>query len=166
MNHFHRVIFPIVALVIFAGKLSAADTIELKQRWIAGKKYYQTMQTNQTSTLSIAGQTIENTLSTTMDVSQAVRAQADGKGKSMTLKYERVAMEISMSGQKVSFDSSKPEEGNDPLGFSKTIGSVAGKELKVLLNEKDEITGLENYDEFIKQLGTSPVPGMDMPTMF
>jgi hypothetical protein len=166
MNHFHRLLLPFAALVIFAGTLCAADGIELKQRWIAGKKYSQTMQTVQTSSFSVAGQTMEQSLSTTMEISQAVRPQGDGKGKRMTLKYDRVAMDMSMNGQKMSFDSSKPDAGNDPLGFAKTMGSVAGKELVILLNDKDEITGLENYDEFIKQLGASPVPGMDMAKMF
>jgi hypothetical protein len=166
MNHFHRVFLPLAALVIFAGSLSAADTLELKQRWIAGKKYYQTMQTVQTSSFSMAGQTLEQAVSTTMEITQAVRLQPDGKSKRMTMKYDRVAMDMSMNGQKVSFDSSKPDAGNDPLGFSKTFGSIAGKELQILLSENDEITGLENYDEFIKMLGSSPVPGMDMSKMF
>jgi len=166
MNHFYRVILPIAALVISHGTLSAADTVELKQRWIAGKMYYQTMQTTQTSSFAVAGQNMEQSVTTTMEISQAVRPQADGKGKRMTLKYERVAMEMSLSGQKMGFDSSKPNEGNDPLGLSKTLGGMVGKDLQILLNEKDEITGIENYDDFIKQLAASPVPGMDMSKMF
>jgi hypothetical protein len=166
MNRFSRVILPTVALIIFAGTLFAADTIELKQRWIVGKKYDQTMESTHSSTLTIAGQTIETSVATTMEVSEAVRVQADGKTKRMTLKYDRVAMDMSLGGQKISFDSSKPEQANDPLGLSKTIGGVAGKELLVLLGENDEITGIENYDEFIKQLGASPAPGMDMSKMF
>ena len=166
MNSFSRVILPIAALVISSSSLSAADAVELKQRWIVGKKYFQTMQTQQTLTMAIAGQTLEQSMATTMDISQEVRAQADGKGKRMTLKYDRVAMEMSINGTKMNFDSSKPGEGSDPLGLAKVLGSVAGKELNILMNENDEITGFENYDEFMKQLGASPVPGMDMAKMF
>ena len=166
MNHFHRAFLPVAALVIFAGALSAADTLELKQRWIAGKKYYQTMETVQTSSFSMAGQTLEQAVTTTMEIIQAVRLQPDGKSKRMTMKYDRVAMDMSMNGQKAGFDSSKPDAGNDPLGFSKTMGAIAGKELQILLSENDDITGIENYDEFIKLLGSSPVPGMDMGKMF
>jgi hypothetical protein len=165
MNSFSRAILPIAALVISAGSLFAADEVELKQRWMVGKKYSQTIQVQQSITMSIAGQAMQSTV-TTMDISQAVRAQADGKGKRMTLKFDRVAMEISMGGMKISFDSSKPGEGSDPLGIGKTFVNTVGKELNILLSENDEITGLENYDEFIKMPGTSSTPGMDMSKMF
>jgi hypothetical protein len=75
-------------------------------------------------------------------------------------------MDMSISGQSVSYDSSKPEQGNDPLGLSKSLGSMVGKELKVLIDDKDQITSIENYDEFIKNLSASPFPGMDMSRMF
>jgi hypothetical protein len=165
MNCPSRVILPLGALVIFAGSLFADDGIELKERWTVGKKYYQTTQTIQTSTTIIAGQTREKSHSTTMEMSAAVRAQGDGKGKRMTVEINRVAMEMSINGQNINFDSGKPGEGNDPLGVGKTMGSLVGKKLQMLLNEKDEITEFENYDEFIKLLGSS-MPGMDMSKVF
>ena len=79
MNHFHRAFLPVAALVIFAGALSAADTLELKQRWIAGKKYYQTTETIQTNSVTIAGESREQSNSTTFEMSAAVRAQGDGQ---------------------------------------------------------------------------------------
>ena len=75
MNLFSRILFPACALIVFAWpRASAADAIELKQRWIIGKKYYQTVQTTQTSTISIAGQTIEQSAATTMEISQTVQS--------------------------------------------------------------------------------------------
>jgi hypothetical protein len=41
------------------------------------------------------------------------------------------------------------------------MGSIVGKEVQISLNEKDEITGVQNYDELIKALGSSS-PGVDM----
>jgi len=134
MHHFRRIIFPIATLAIFSGTLSAADTLELKQRWVVGKKYDQTIRTVETSSVSVGAQTMEESTSTTMEISQAVRAQGDGNGKRMTLKYER--------------------------------GSAVGKELQILLTDKDDIIGIENYDDFIRQLGTSPVPGVNMASIF
>jgi len=166
MHHFRRIIFPIATLAIFSGTLSAADTLELKQRWVVGKKYDQTIRTVETSSVSVGAQTMEESTSTTMEISQAVRAQGDGNGKRMTLKYERVAMEKSMNGEKASFDSSKPDPGNDPQGMAKIMGSAVGKELQILLTDKDDIIGIENYDDFIRQLGTSPVPGVNMASIF
>jgi hypothetical protein len=165
MKCLHYVILPLGALLTFAVPLFGAEAIDLKERWIVGKKYYQTMQTVQTSTITIAGKTSEQSNSTTMEVSEAVRAQGDGKGKRTTEKIDRVAVNMSLGGQKVSFDSSKPEENNDPSGLIKGLQSFAGKELRLLVNEKDEITGIENYDEFSKALGAS-VSGVDVSKMF
>ena len=55
MNCPSRVILPLGALVIFAGSLFAADTIELKDHMFAGKKYYWTERTVQTSAIAIPG---------------------------------------------------------------------------------------------------------------
>jgi uncharacterized membrane protein len=141
-----------------------ADGLELKQRWIAGKKYFHTIQSTQTIIMGMSGNKINQSIATSMELSEAIRAREDGKGKRMTLKYERLAMEMSLSGQKIGgFDSSKPGEGHDPFGMSKTVGNAAGKELQILLNENGEITGFENYDEFVKQLDRSPAPVAGMP---
>ncbi len=167
MNTFTRLFRPAIALVAFStAPLSAADKIELKQRWVAGKHYFMTAQTSQQSTIEMGPQKIDQTVTTTMDMSMAVRPIADGKSKRLTLKFERVAMEMSMNGQKMGFDSAKPGEGTDPLGLAKSVGASAGKELNILLNDNDEIIEVENYDEFIKQVAPSPLPGMDPSKMF
>jgi hypothetical protein len=167
MKSVTRFLLPLTALVALAvTPLFAAETVELKQRWIAGKQYFMSAQTAQQSTIEMGPQKIEQATMTTMEMSMAVRRTEDGKGKRMTLKFERVAMEINMNGQKMGFDSAKPGEGTDPLGLAKSVGASAGKELKVLLNDNDEIVQIENYDEFIKEIAPSPVPGMDAKTMF
>jgi hypothetical protein len=136
MNYSSRVILPLGALVLFAGLLFAADTIELKDRLVAGKKYYWTERTVQTS--AMAEETGKQSSSTTLETSEEVRAPGDGKGKRVTLKYDRIAMD-------------------DP------VGSMTGKELHILLNEKNEITEFENYDEFIK---SRAMPSMNLTTTF
>jgi hypothetical protein len=70
-------------------------------------------------------------------------------------------MEISSNGKGINFDSNKPGEGNDPRGIGKIVGGVIGKEVKIALNEKDEITDVENYDDLIKALNSSS-SGVDM----
>ena len=167
MNPLIRLILPAAALfTCAAAPLSAADAVELKQRWIAGKKYFQTMQSTQSTTMSIGPQKIEQKTVTTMDMSMAVRPHEDGQRKRVTIKYDRVAMQMEMNGQKMGFDSAKPGEGTDPLGLSKTLGATVGKELKVLLTATDEVGDVENFDEFVKNLAPSQMPGMDMAKMF
>ena len=75
-------------------------------------------------------------------------------------------MAMEMNGQKMGFDSAKPGEGTDPLGLAKTMGATVGKELKVLLTATDDISEVENYDEFVKNFPSTAVPGMDMAKMF
>jgi hypothetical protein len=157
----------VLALTLLAGaSLRAADSIDIKQRWVAGKKYFQTMQTNQQSTLTFGEKKMEQSSSMTVELTMAVSAAKDNEPKRMTIRYERTAMQISTNGQKMGFDSADPNPGNDPLGLAKTAGATVGKELKILLNDQDEVTAIENYDEFIKALAPSAVPGFDPAKMF
>ena len=161
-----RLLLPAAALLACAAPLFAADAVELKQRWIAGKQYFQTMQSTQGTSIDMGAQKVEQKTTTTMEMSLAVRAHEDGARKRVTIKYERVAMNMEMNGQKMGFDSAKPGEGTDPLGLAKTLGATVGKELKVLLTATDDIGEVENYDEFVKNFPASPIPGMDMSKMF
>ena len=166
MHPLTRLLLPAAALFACTAPLFAADAVELKQRWIAGKHYFQTMQSTQLTTIDMGVQKMENKSVTTMEMSLAVRAHEDGARKRVTIKYERVAMAMEMNGQKMGFDSAKPGEGTDPLGLAKTLGATVGKELKVLLSATDDITEVENYDEFVKAFPPSSIPGMDMSKMF
>ncbi len=166
MNPLARLLLPAAALFACAAPLSAADAVELKQRWITGKQYFQTMQSTQGTSFDMGPQKMEQKTVTTMEMSMAVRAHEDGTRKRVTIKYDRVAMAMEMNGQKMGFDSAKPGEGTDPLGLGKTLGATVGKELKVLLTAADEVGEVENYDEFVKNFPASAVPGMDMTKMF
>jgi Family of unknown function (DUF6263) len=166
MHPLARLLLPATALFACATPLFAADAVELKQRWIAGKQYFQTLQSSQSTTMDMGAQKIEQKTTTTMEMSMAVRPHEDGTRKRVTVKYDRVAMNMEMNGQKMGFDSAKPGEGTDPLGLAKTLGGTVGKELKVLLTAADEISEVENYDTFVKNLAPSPIPGMDMAKMF
>ena len=164
MNHFLR---GLLILVWVVARVSAADTVEIKQRWVAGKEYVVSMQSSQQSTIDLGFQKLEQTMTMTMDMSVAVRAHEDGKRKRLTMKYDRMAMEVTANGQKLGYDSAKPNEGTDPLELGKALGPVIGNELKLLTNDKDEITEVENYDEYVKEFGALGAPaGMDLGKMF
>ena len=167
MNSFTRFLLPLTALIALATTpLSAADRVELKQRWISGKKYFFSMQMAQQSSFAVGPQKMEQQVATTIEMSVAVHAHEDGQRQRLTLKQDRVAMDMTMNGQKMGFDSAKPTEGTDPLGMGKMMGAVVGKEIKMLTNAAGEVVDIENYDEFVKTLPTSPMPGMDMAKMF
>jgi hypothetical protein len=64
------------------------------------------------------------------------------------------------------FDSAKPDAGSDPLNLKKTVGATVGQELKMVLNDKDEVETIENYDDFIQHLGPAAVLGLEPSKMF
>ncbi|MDR3403611.1 MAG: DUF6263 family protein [Chthoniobacter sp.] len=161
-----RLLSLVVLALLARLPLPAADTIEIKQQWQAGKKYYQTIQTDQQSSIEIGQQKMDQTTSMTMEMTMAVSAHQNGQPKRMTIRYERMAMEVGMNGQKMGYDSANPGASGDPLNLSKTIGATVGQELKVVFNDKDEIDKVENYDEFIAHLSPAAVPGFDPAKMF
>jgi hypothetical protein len=146
--------------------LQAADTVELKQQWQAGKKYYQTIHTDQQSTIEIGGQKMDQSTDMTIELTMSVSPRQEGQPKRMTIRYERMAMEIGMNGQKMGYDSAKPDANGDPLNLGKTVGATVGQELKIVFNDKDEIETVENFDEFVKRFGEGAVPGFDASKMF
>ena len=157
----------ILALVCAVTTLNGADTVELKQRWETGKKYIFTTQTSQQSTVTIGTVKAEQTAGMTMETSVSVRPYEDGKRKELTMRYDRVSMELLINGQKLGYDSAKPNEGTDPLGLGKSVGALVGKELKILTDEKDTPAEVENYDEFVEQMKAAGSPaGLDVTKMF
>lgn len=157
----------ILILAFVVAPLRAADTIELKQRWITGKQYFFTAKTSQQSTISLGEQKMEQAVEMNMEMNVAVRPHEDGTRKRLTITYTRVAMDMSMNAQKMSFDSAKPDEGNDPSGMSKALGALLGKELKILTNANDEVVEVENYEEYIRQITAAGTgAGMDMAKAF
>jgi hypothetical protein len=142
-----RSLLPVAALALSAASLNAADAVELKQQWLTGKKYHQTMEMAQTSTIAMGPQTMDQKVNMTMEMSTAVTKHDDGSRKRLVVRYDRMAMKMDMNGQQMGFDSAKPED--DPTGMGKGMGAIVGKELRILASPKDEILEIENYDEFV-----------------
>lgn len=133
-------------LLLSAATLYAADAIELKQQWIVGKKYFQTMETASTTTMSMGGQDMDQKINMTMEFSTAISPYEGGPRKRLTVRYGRMAMKMDMMGQETAFDSANPDD--DPQGIGKDFSAIVGKELKMLTSERDEIQEIENLDEF------------------
>ena len=146
-----RSLLSLTALVLCAARLAAADAVELRQQWQVGKKYTQVMDMAQISSFTVGEQKIEQKMNMTAEVSTAVKQHEDGKQKRLTAKYDRVTMKIVMNGQESGFDSAKPD--SDAIGVGKVFAAMTGRDLKLVANEKDEITGIENFDEFVAAAG-------------
>jgi len=166
MNISIRYLAALAVLLLTRVPLSAADTVALKQQWLAGKKYYQTVKTEQETKAEIAGQKMDNSMNMTIDLTMTVSPKVSGQPKRVIIRYERTAMQMTVNGQTMGFDSADANAGNDPLGLGKTLGATVGKELKCILNDQDQVETIENYDEFVKSLAPGAVPGFDPSKMF
>lgn len=151
MNFLARCTLPLAAIIATALPAAAADTVELKQQYRLGKKYYQTMEMVQDTTIPMGPQPIKQHMTMTMEMSTAVTPHEDGSRKRLKVKYERMAMKMTMNEQEMGFDSAKPEE--DAAGLGKGMSGMVGKELRVLVSAKDEVLELENADEVLAGAG-------------
>lgn len=138
-----------------AGSLAWGQAVELKQQWRVGKRYVQAMETEHATTIDLAGQKMDQKMNMIIENSTTVSPHEDGKQKRRTTQINRVAMNMSMAGQVMGFDSAKPEK-TDAQGFGsvgKEFSRLIGKSLKLVANEKDEVTDIENFEEFLGELG-------------
>lgn len=156
MNITLRHILPVATLLLAAASPLPAQTVDIKPRWQVGKKITQTMHMDQASTIAIGDQKMEQKVGMTMDTTTSVRAHENGKHKRVTMKYDRVAMDMNMAGQEMKYDSAKPDDAaTDPLGLGKSFGIFVGKEIKFVLDEKDEVLEVENLDAMMKEMAAA-----------
>lgn len=156
MNSPLRTLIPVATLLFAVASPASAQTVEIKPHWQVGKKISQTMNMDQTSTMALGDQKMEQKVAVTMDTSMSVRAHENGKGKRVTVKYDRVAMDMNMMGQAMKYDSAKPADAAaDPLGVGKSLGVFVGKEIKLVLDEKDEVQEVENLDAIMKEMAAA-----------
>ena len=162
MNTPLRHLIPVAALLFTAASPVSAQTVEIKPRWQVGKKISQSTQMDQTSTMAFGDQKMEQKIGVTMDTSMSIRAHENGKGKRATVRYDRIAMDMNMMGQAMKYDSAKAGDASaDPLGLGKSLGIVVGKEIKIVLDEKDEVVDVENLDAMLKDMAAAnPMAGM------
>ncbi len=162
MNLSHRQIIPLTALLFTAASPLSAQTVEIKPGWHVGKKISQTTHFDQTSTMAFGDQKMEQKVAMTMDTTMTIRAHENGKYKRVTIKYDRVAMDMNMGGQAMKYDSAKAGDASaDPLGVGKSLGVIVGKDVKFVMDEKDEVIEVENLDAMIKEMtAANPMAAM------
>lgn len=133
-----------------------SQTIDIKPRWQVGKKYTQTSKTEEISTIEIGNQKMEQKVGMTIESTLAIRLHENGKFKRVTMKYDRIAIAMSMAGQEIKCDSAKAGDAeSDPLGAGKLVGILIGKEVKMVLDDKDEVIEVGNLDALLKQMAAA-----------
>jgi len=131
------------------------DAITLRQQFTVGKRYEFGMKMVQESNVSFGGHEMEQKMSMAMKYSMTVRQHEDGKRKRVALRYGRVAMEVNTAGQTMSYDSDKKDAGANAGPFE-SLGLLVDKEMIMVLDEKDQMLDVENFDAVTKALSAGP----------
>ena len=150
-------LLPVLTLLLTMLPLRGEEAITLKQRFVVGKRYEFGMKMAQTSTFSIGGKDIEQTMTMAFKHSMTVSQHEDGKRKRVAMRYGRVAMEMNMGEQKMEFDSDKND--SPATGPLASLGGLVGKEFRMILDENDQVLDVENLDEILKAFSSDPVAG-------
>lgn len=156
MTRLLRPLLPALAAALALSSASAADTVTLKQQLLVGKRYYQTIKMNQATTIDMGQIKMDQKMDMTMEASYAVTKADDGKGKRVALKFDRMVMNMDMNGQKTVIDSSAPGTNAGPLG--NPFAALTGKEIRMLVDENNKVTGFENFDEVVQAAGGASNP--------
>jgi hypothetical protein len=152
-----RLLLPLFLLI--ALPLAAADTVDIKPRWVSGKKYFFESQIDQLTTVNAGPQKVENHMTMTTETSVVVRPHPEGRGQRLTVTQDHVAVEITILGKKASYDSAAPNESTGPASV-KAMGALVGKEVRVLTDAAGAPVEMENYEEFMNSFPASSVSQM------
>lgn len=156
MNLLLRPLATTFAIVLTASAAYAADAISLKQQWQTGKRYAQSMTMDQVTSIDLGQAKMDQKMNMAIDMSSTVTKHEDGKSKRVAIKYEKMVMNMDMNGQKTTIDSSKPAAAAGPMG--NPFAAIAGKEIRLVLDADDKVTGFENFDELTQAAGGSGNP--------
>jgi hypothetical protein len=132
------------------------DKVSLVWKFEKDKPFYQKMTTTTRQDMTVMGNKVTQNQSQTFYFSWTPEKQ-DGDTWVIKQKIEGVAMEIDISNNKISYDSTKDTAANNPLG--EFFKALVGSEFKITVSmpkDKDiTITKIEGRDEFLKKLSNA-----------
>lgn len=141
------------------------EKVQLQPKWLVGKEYRQTMEMDQTMTISFAGQDQTNKTSMVQEMTMSVTPYTKNPNyKQVTTVYEKIRMRIEMAGQVLEYDSEKKDSATGPLA---ALGAMAGAKLTFVIDENDKFVKFENLKEFVNAItGKNPAAGQLLENMF
>jgi hypothetical protein len=124
--------------------------VTLRWKFEKDKPFYQTMTTETKQSMKVMNNDVNQTQKQTFYFSWTP-VKEDKDGWQIKQRIEGVAMDIDIGGSKISYDSTKESQANNPLGdFFKAL---VGSEFTLTLNPKTmEVTKVEGRDKFIQSL--------------
>lgn len=127
--------------------------VDLKWKFDKDKVFYQKMVTKTTQAMKVMGNDVNQTQNQTFYFSFKPIAVSDDK---VTIEQEiiGVAMDIEIGGSKISYDSTKDQVANNPLG--EFFKALKGSKFTIEYDrKKNEVTKVDGRDQFIGKLVTA-----------
>lgn len=145
-----RALLPALALLLVAALAGAQDeAVELKWQFKKGETFFQTLTTETNQEMKVMGMEVKQKPSQTFYISWT---PVEEKDKSWTIKQkiEGLKMDIQIGGNTISYDSTNPGAGANPLGdFFKAL---VGSEFTLTVSPEMKVTKVDGRAEFVKKL--------------
>src|SRR5262245_12331655 len=123
--------------------------VRLEWRFIADKPFYQHMVTETTQKMKVQGTDISSTQKQTFLIRWSPVKQLPDRSWVVKYKVEAMKAEIDMAGNKLTFDSAKPDPKN-PL--TQLFAVFVGTELTLTLNKRKELTKVQGREALLARL--------------
>lgn len=132
------------------------DAVELKFRYVPGKRYVTKTSMDMTTALTIAGESMEQKVNATTTVSLDCRATPDTGGKEVVLRYDDFTMKASGVGPTVEMSTSgtTADGGVDPM--ANMLKPILDAEITIVLDESDAIVEFRGLEALQRQFGGDP----------
>jgi hypothetical protein len=154
-----------LAFTVLASPGLAADGIVFDQGYKPGHTYHQTMTMKQEMEMDMGTQKMDRQVSTTMGMLAVVTPHENGRSKRVAIQYDSIQATVAGDGQKFSFDSKAPEAAN--AGPLQAYGKIVGQEFKVIFDENENVTDVEQLDATVQNLaGTDPASAQMYQQLF
>jgi hypothetical protein len=154
-----------------ADKTASDGPVELKAKWVAGKRYLEQMTMNQKMTMNLPGgnKPMETDTEIEMGFSFSTLKQRPDGGAEIEMKFLSEKMSTKMAGQELaSFDSTTDPSRDGANPMAPTMRKMIGAHVKFLTDANGNIDQVEGYDDFVKQItsGAPPQSQMMVKNMF
>ncbi len=135
-------------LVVLAFPAFGQD--DLKWKFTKDKPFYQEMTTETKQEMKVTGMTINQNQKQTFYFSWTPKEKDKDGNQVVTQKIEGVKIDIVISGNNITFDSTKEAGASNPL--TEFFKALVGSEFKLTLDKDMKVTKIEGRKEFLEKL--------------
>ncbi len=155
----------VISFTALAANALAADGIVFDQAYKPGHTYHQTMTMKQEMEMDMGSIKMDRQVSTTMGMLAKATLHENGRSKRVAIQYDSIQASVAGDGQKFSFDSKTPDAAN--AGPLQAYGKIVGQEFKVVFDENQNVTDVEQLEATVQNLaGSDPASAQMYQQLF